>query len=208
MSESVYYIQKKLIEAGYNIKADGVDGPQTRTAMNMHKLSQDSSYPPWLTELGKQFGLHEIRDKKALTEWLASDGGLLGDPEDFPWCGDAMQTAIRNTLPNEPFKGELGKNPYWARNWLLFGEKTNIALGALVVLGRPGGGGHIAAVVGFDSIRNRIRIRGGNQDNTVNDTWVDVERVLGYRKPTTWGFKLPNAPYMDSSKGRISRNEA
>ena len=40
-----------------------------------------------------------------------------------PWCGDFVETCIRAALPDEPLPGALGINPYWARNWLLFGQE-------------------------------------------------------------------------------------
>ena len=56
--------------------------------------------------------------------WLKRDGRSLGDPGKNPWCGDFVETCIRMGLPDEPLLGALGTNPYWARNWLLFGERT------------------------------------------------------------------------------------
>lgn len=207
MDKKIKDLQLKLYNKGYHIQVDGINGPQTRRALRMYSLSLLDYYPPWLTELGKYYGLHEVRNKKELTKWLRSDGGLLGDPEKFPWCGDAIDTAIRNTLPNEPFDARLRKNPYWARNWMYFGEETEIALGAIVVLSRSGGG-HVAAIVGQDPRRKKIYMRGGNQKNRICDSWVYADRVIGYRKPLTWPHKLQEAPILDSSNRAISINEA
>ena len=41
-----------------------------------------------------------------------------------------METCIRMGLPDEPLLGALGTNPYWARNWLLFGQETKPVPGA------------------------------------------------------------------------------
>jgi hypothetical protein len=41
--------------------------------------------------------------------------------------------------------GTLGSNPYWARNWLLFGQAVQPIPGAVLIFER-GFGGH----VGFD----------------------------------------------------------
>ena len=76
---------------------------------------------PWIVEGKKVWGLHETTNNAELTAWLKSDGKRLGNPAKLPWCGDYTETAIKNSLPNEPFVGPLGENPYWARNWLKFG---------------------------------------------------------------------------------------
>jgi hypothetical protein len=46
---------------------------------NLFKKKQQEL--PWIIEGKKVFGLHEGRDKTALTNWLKSDGQRLGDRE-------------------------------------------------------------------------------------------------------------------------------
>lgn len=238
-------VQLALNKHGYKLAVDNEMGPNTEAAISDFKgrhgllrrpligpLTEkllfgkskpsakpgDAKYPPWLNELGRHIGLHEVRNNAELRKWLKSDGKTLGDPAKLPWCADAMQTAIRLTLPNEPFPGNLGKNPYWARNWALLGVKSSLRLGAMVVLTRKGGGGHIGTAVGYDPVRRRIRLRGGNQSNLIKDAWVDERRVIGYRKsggamtglrkPKTWKHELPPIPIMNSAGQVISTNEA
>jgi len=138
---------------------------------------------PWIVEGKKVFGFHEKYDKQALTNWLKSDGTRLGDTEKLPWCGDFTETAIKNSLPNEPFPGPLGENPYWARNWLYFGVKTPVVYGCVVVFSR-GSGGHVAFAVGIDD--NSFYCLGGNQSNRVSITRIDRGRLLGARWPQTY----------------------
>jgi len=144
---------------------------------------------PWIVEGKKVFGLHESRDKARLTAWLKSDGRRLGDTEKLPWCGDYVETAIRNSLPNEPLPGALGENPYWARNWMLFGEATKPVYGAVVVFSR-GSGGHVGFLVGEDA--TDYYVLGGNQSNAVTVTRIAKARALGTRWPAT--HKNPNKP--------------
>jgi hypothetical protein len=152
-------------------------------------------------------GEHEIRNKSSLWTWLRSDKGSVGDPSKLPWCADLVETAIKLTLPAEPFPGKVGINPYYSLNWLEFGMKTEPCFGAIAIFVRPGGG-HIAFLVGVDPIRKRYRIRGGNQSNAVNDTWIDISRCRGLRWPTTYNGPRSSLPVMNSKGAVISKNEA
>ena len=232
---SVRQVQQALTRKGYLVDIDGIMGPQTERAISNFKGDNglrrrpligpltaellfsdapvelgreygDSEVPPWVNEINKHMGLHEIRDNAELRAWLRSDGSTLGDPSKLPWCGDAVETAIKNTMPDEPFEGALGVNPYWARNWLYLGVPTNIAYGAVMIAER-GSGGHVGFVVGHNPGTNLIRVRGGNQGNSVSDTWLDEGRVLGYRVPVTYDKKLSPIPIMNSSGAVISTNE-
>lgn len=166
---------------------------------------------PWVNEIGKYLGRHEGRDYSTLAKWLKSDGGTLGDPRKFPWCGDAVHTALRLALPDEPYPGKVGRNPYLARNWLDFGVKSKRAYGAVAVFWRgakDGLSGHVGFIVGVSRDGSLLRIRGGNQSNMVSDSWLKADRLLGYRKPSTWPHALPPAPVMNSRGAAISTNEA
>lgn len=156
---------------------------------------------PWIVEGKKVFGLHEVRDNSALKAWLRSDGPTLGDPAALPWCGDYCETAIKNSLPSEPFTGALRENPYWARNWQIFGVETEPVYGAIVVLSR-GSGGHVGFLVGQDA--TTVYLLGGNQGNTVNISRMDKARVLAYRWPKT--FKNPKKPVPTMSANDIPKS--
>jgi uncharacterized protein (TIGR02594 family) len=144
---------------------------------------------PWIVEGKKVFGLHEINDNAKLKTWLRSDGKALGDPKALPWCGDYTETAIKNSLPDEPFTGAVGKNPYWARNWLKFGKPTEPCYGAVIVFSR-GKGGHVGFVVGEDE--TDYYVLGGNQGNSVNVVRISKDRFLGCTWPITYsGNKRP-----------------
>lgn len=160
--------------------------------------------PPWIVEGKKVWGLHETQDNAKLRAWLRSDGKTLGDPKALPWCGDYTETAIRNTLPKEPFPGALGKNPYWARNWLHFGEATEPCYGAVIVFSR-GKGGHVGFVVGEDD--TDYYTLGGNQGDTVNIVRISKARYLGCRWPITYDGNKRPLPRMTANNIPRTTNE-
>lgn len=159
---------------------------------------------PWIVEGKKVWGLHEVRDNAKLRAWLKSDGKTLGDPKALPWCGDYTETAIRNSLPKEPFPGALGKNPYWARNWLHFGEDTKPCYGAVIVFSR-GKGGHVGFVVGEDN--TDYYVLGGNQSDSVNIVRISKERFLGCRWPITFNGSKRPLPRMTANNIPRTTNE-
>jgi hypothetical protein len=104
-------------------------------------------------------------------------------------CGDYAETAIKKALPTEPFPGELGKNPYWARNWALFGVATPPVYGCVLVFQREGGG-HVGFAVGEDA--TDYYVLGGNQSDSVNIVRISKGRMIASRWPST--FPNPNRP--------------
>lgn len=159
---------------------------------------------PWLIELNKVFGLHETRDKVKLSTWLKSDGATLGDPTKLPWCGDGVDTALELALPNEPRPGDLGKNPYWALNWLYLGKECLSCYGAIVVFKRPSGG-HVGFVIGTSA--DAYLVYGCNQSDSVGLTWISKGRCKGIRWPST--YKNPNIPLPVLSRQQtLSQNES
>lgn len=229
-------IQRRLSLLGFDPgPADGIPGPRTEAALVAFKKSVGlrarpyvgpltlsalfgadaprslSSDVPWMNEAGRHIGLHEARDFTRLSTWLRSDGKTLGDPRKLPWCGDFVDTALRLTLPDEPRPGALGVNPYLARNWLLLGEESPARFGAIVVFwrgSRNGHSGHVGFAVAWDSARRRIKVRGGNQSNSVSDAWLGADRLLGYRVPVTFEGDLPPLPGLSSAGAQVSVNEA
>lgn len=220
-------IQEALKAEGFDPGAiDGIPGPKTnaaiiafnkamafpptarlsKTGLIILGLASDTEYP-WMNEVGRHMGLHEVRDKKRLSDWLRSDRGSVGDPSKLPWCADLVETAIKLTLPNEPFTGRVAQNPYYSLNWLEFGHAIAPCYGAIAIFVRPGGG-HIGFLVGYDPKLKRYRVRGGNQSNRVCDMWLDESRCRGIRWPSTYkGLDQP-LPIMNSAGAVISKNEA
>lgn len=186
-------------------------GPLTLREMGIESWRVDEMPAPWMNNMSRYIGLHEVKNYKKLYQWLRSDGQTLGDPRKFPWCGDAVHTALSLSLVMEPFPGKVGRNPYLARNWLDFGERTEQPFyGAVCVFWRGkrnGTSGHVGFVAGIDTKRNRILVRGGNQSNRVSDAWLSCDRLLGYRLPVTYEGPWEKALDLDSKKALVSVNE-
>ncbi len=164
----------------------------------------DRSELPWIAWARRLIGLHEIYDNAAVKAALKEDGHALGDPAKFPWCGDLVETPIRVTLPNEPFTGALGKNPYWALNWRGFGIETEPTYGCVCSISRDGGG-HVFFIVGEDA--TRFYGLGGNQSNRVSIAPIAKNRVPegACRWPKTFPERPIWLPRLTSSTANETR---
>jgi uncharacterized protein (TIGR02594 family) len=159
---------------------------------------------PWITEAKSAFGRNEARDRSWLMDWLKRDGRSLGDPSKNPWCGDFVETCIRMGLPHEPLLGALGTNPYWARNWLLFGIESKPVPGTVLVFER-GSGGHVGFAIGQDD--THFFVLGGNQSDGVTIARIAKSRLLGARWPATYPPRSQRLPTMKPGEFLATTNE-
>ena len=188
--EPIRLIQSGLDKLGHSPGAiDGLWGLRTARALkallaaNGRVASIAPPGPlPWITEAKSALGRHEARDRSWLMGWLKRDGRSLGDPSKNPWCGDFVETCIRMALPDEQLLGALGANPYWARNWLLFGQSVQPITGAVLIFER-GSGGHVGFAIGQDE--THFYVLGGNQSDAVTIARIAKTRLLGARWPAT-----------------------
>lgn len=217
-------IQLRLLELGFDPgPIDGVLGPRTEASIVAFKRSvglaarsylgpltyqalfepelklETQDELPWIAWGRRLLGLHEVRDNDTLRKAMAQDSHALGDPSKLPWCGDFVETAIKVSLPNEIFSGNLAKNPYWALNWREFGVACKPVYGCVASVSRNGGG-HVMFLVGED--RDRYYALGGNQSDTVSVAPMDKSRFSpeSFRWPMTADKSLQRKlPTMASS---------
>ena len=211
-TEAISLIQSGLDKLGHNPGA--IDGQwSVRTACVLKQLVTANGRPvslappgplPWITEAKTALGRNEARDRTWLMDWLKRDGRSIGDPSKTPWCGDFVETCIRMGLPDEPLLGALGTNPYWARNWLLFGRDTKPITGALLIFQR-GTGGHVGFAVGQDE--THFYVLGGNQSDAVTIARIAKSRLLGARWPATYPPRLQRLPTMKPGEFLATTNE-
>jgi uncharacterized protein (TIGR02594 family) len=210
--EPIRLIQSGLDKLGHSPGAiDGLWGLRTARAMkalldaNGRAAAVAPPGPlPWITEAKSALGRHEARDRSWLMDWLKRDGRSLGDPSKNPWCGDFVETCIRMGLPDEPLLGALGTNPYWARNWLLFGREVQPITGAVLVFER-GSGGHVGFAMGQDD--THFYVLGGNQADAATVARIAKSRLLGARWPATYPPRLQRLPTMKPGEFLATTNE-
>ena len=211
--EAIRLIQSGLHQLGHSPGVmDGVWGLRTARAVkallaaNGRAASMSPPGPlPWISEAKLALGRHEVRDRSWLMAWLKRDGRSLGDPAKTPWCGDFVETCLRVALPDEPLLGALGSNPYWARNWMLFGQQVPPIAGAVLIFER-GSGGHVGFAMGQDD--THFYVLGGNQSDAVTLARIAKSRLIGARWPTTWPPRLQRLPTMTPGDVPTSTNEA
>ena len=121
-----------------------------------------------------------------------------------PWCGDFVETCIHMGLPDEPLLGALGTNPYWARNWLLFGQAVQLITGAVLIFER-GSGGHVGFAVG--QVDASFFVLGGNESDAVTIARIAKSRLLGARWPATYPLCPQRLPTMKPGEFLATTNE-
>ncbi|MDO9527195.1 MAG: TIGR02594 family protein [Gemmobacter sp.] len=211
-TDAIRLIQSGLDKLGHNTGAiDGKWG--VRSARALKQLLSANGRPalmappgplPWIIEAKTALGRNEARDRSWLMDWLRRDGRSLGDPSKNPWCGDFVETCIRMGLPDGPLLGALGTNPYWARNWLLFGQTVQPIIGAVLIFER-GSGGHVGFAVGQDD--KHFYVLGGNQSDAVTIARIAKSRLLGARWPATYPPRPQRLPTMNAGEFLATTNE-
>lgn len=171
-----------------------------------YKWLQSETAPKVIVEAVKLYGTREIVGKqhsKEILSW-AKELGLQDayTNDEIPWCGLFAAIVVKRAGFNVVSK------PLWARDWINFGTKQNIAMfGDILVFSRPGGGGHVAFYVGEDT--TCYHVLGGNQSNMVNSTRILKSRCIGIRR-CDWKTAQPKQVRVIklSSSGSVSTNES
>jgi uncharacterized protein (TIGR02594 family) len=197
MSEHIKAWQRAL-----GITADGIFGPATLRASMALVPKPDEL--PWIAAGMAVMGLHETRDNARLAAWLRG-GKYLGDPDALPWCGDFVETCFVHGLPGEPFPGLVGDNPFFARNWRVFGVPTAPTYGAVGVFERGPNAGHVGFLMGQDG--GDFIVFGGNQGDRVSMVPIAKARFITARWPATFPARPIHLPQMKIAAQR-STNEA
>lgn len=167
------------------LTVDGIVGPITAEALFGAKEGIASHLAlPWMTEAQNLLGTKENLgplDNPLILDWAKSlDLHYSGD--DIPWCGLFVAHCIGSSLLNEL----LPTNPLGARQWKSFGAKTHPKVGAIMVFWRgakSGVNGHVGFYTGED--KEYYRVLGGNQSDKVCFAWIEKDRLIDARWPTS-----------------------
>ena len=138
-----------------------------------------ATLPPWMYELVRRMGLHEVHDKAALTEFLKIEK-FLGDPARLPWCGDAVESAIAKALPDE----RIPSAPFFAQNWKSFGREVEPMVGAVGVIAWSSSAGHVGFV--SEVTPSQIGMVGGNQSNRISNARFPRSKFIAFRWPASY----------------------
>lgn len=173
--------------------------------MNYNFLKQEIA-PKILVEAYKLLGIKETLGKESnptLLAW-ADKLGLkkIYTADEIPWCGlfIAYVCFMAGKTPV--------KNPLFARNWVNYGTKEDVAmLGDILVFSRGSISGHVGIYVGEDD--NCYHVLGGNQGDQVSIVRVPRVRCIGIRR-TKWTTGQPTSVRIIklNGTGLISENEA
>lgn len=180
----------KAFQRSRNLTANGIADTPSVAALRLEPgapTKADSPppqlMPPWMAEMHRKMGLHEVRDNAALTAWLKI-GQFLGNPAQLPWCGDAVESVIAKTLPSEP----LPSNPFFAQSWASFGQDVKVPkVGSIGVIRWSPTSGHVGIVAGIDG--NTVYLLGGNQSNAINVSGFPRSKFIAFRWPRTYPVK-------------------
>lgn len=94
------------------------------------------------------------------------------------WCARFMNMVLERT-------GLHGTGSDLARSFASYGQRVSgPQIGAIAVMGRRGGGGHVGVVSGIDAGGNPIVVS-GNNGNRVREAPISRGRIYAYVMPTS-----------------------
>ena len=94
------------------------------------------------------------------------------------WCARFMNMVLQHS-------GYRGTGSDMARSFASYGQRVSgPQIGAIAVMGRRGGGGHVGVVSGIDAGGNPILVSGNNR-NRVVEAPISRSRIYAYVMPTS-----------------------
>ena len=94
------------------------------------------------------------------------------------WCARFMNMVLQHS-------GYRGTGSDLARSFASYGQRVSgPQIGAIAVMGRRGGGGHVGVVSGIDAGGNPIVVS-GNNGNRVREAPISRGRIYAYVMPTS-----------------------
>jgi len=138
--------------------------------------------PTWYSHARTYLGLKEIKGPQSnatIMRWARTLGGWVKSfytNDDIPWCALFVNICLAEA-------GLKGTGTLAARDFEKWGVPLTVpSVGAILVFVRPGGG-HVGFYVG-QKIDGTLRVLGGNQSDSVTETWIAASRLTAIRWPT------------------------
>lgn len=163
--------------------------------------------PTWLSVAAAFVGLREIagpQSSPVILRWVRDTGAPSWyDNDDKPWCALFMNRIL---LACGLAMSGTGFELLRAKSFETWGRPLAApALGAVLVFTRDGGG-HVGLYLGENE--HAYRVLGGNQGNSVSETWIAKERLSAIRWPDGVPLPLAGSVLLASNGAPVSRNEA
>lgn len=149
--------------------------------------------PSWLSRARRQVGVREVAGKGSNPHIMAyRDHAKIrigGDDGEVPWCA----IFVNAMLELVGFEGTRKPNARSFCSDKRFREIESTAFGAIVVLSSNRGSwsGHVGFAVAISADRRRVKLLGGNQNDSVSEAWFDAGRVVGVYWPTSADAPAP-----------------
>lgn len=151
-----------------------------------YRWLEDEPGPVELKKALELFGTLETPGKKnnpVIMGW-AEETHTTYPGDETAWCGLFKSVVAKRAGWDYHPNG----NALWARNWLSWGTKVQVAMLGDTLIFPRGQGGHVALYVGEDE--THYHILGGNQSDTVNIVRKAKTPLLGIRR-ATWKIAQP-----------------
>ena len=164
--------------------------------------------PGWLAAARQKLGTREApgpNNNPTILGWAKRLGtrvlGIIYNADSVPWCGVFVGACLDEAGIGSPLFAVRAKS--WA-DWGANLRPERLALGAILVFERPGGG-HVGFYVGEDD--DAYHVLGGNQGDSVTIARIMKERCVARRWPE--GQPVIGRPVLVAAGSRpVSRNEA
>lgn len=173
----------ELSAQSVNVQAPVREGGPSITDLHAAVKRAGSTSPIGLA--AAYLGKREGSDTEALSAFFKKACGISIDPGKTAWCAAFANSVLAST------GAPTSKAPLLARSFLEYGDKVDKPTAGDVVVfsrGSDQNKGHVGFYVGEDE-KGNIMVLGGNQSNSVSIQSYSKDKLLGIRRPPTFGGK-------------------
>lgn len=174
--------QVKNFQEENKLTVDGIAGSKTQTKIN-NILSTKIPALSWIEEAKANLGIKEVKGKEhnpdVVQYWKDIKRGGIKDDE-TPWCAAFVGAMLERVgIRSTRFEGAL--------SYETWGNGLSHPVYGCVVVFTRNGGGHVGFVVGQDN-KGNLLVLGGNQGDQVNIKAFGRDRVKAYRYPPNYSM--------------------